>query len=144
MVDECDEILVLEDGQPFVERLIKGYLGLGIKVCGRLDGTLSQDGELNPDNVALAVGKNVNSTFSVPSLVTMRPPALCEGCGHRDMYTTLTEVLREFYPGYKVFSDIGCYTLGAGAPFNAIDSCVDMGASITMAKGAADGGLFRQ
>lgn len=142
LIDECDEILVLEDGQPFVERLIKGYLGLGIKVCGRLDGTLSQDGELNPDNVALAVGKNVNSTFSVPSLVTMRPPALCEGCGHRDMYTTLTEVLREFYPGYKVFSDIGCYTLGAGAPFNAIDSCVDMGASITMAKGAADGGLF--
>lgn len=72
----------------------------------------------------------------------MRPPALCEGCGHRDMYTTLTEVLREEYPAHKVFSDIGCYTLGANAPFNAINSCVDMGASITMAKGAADGGLF--
>jgi indolepyruvate ferredoxin oxidoreductase alpha subunit len=58
------------------------------------------------------------------------------------MYTALTEVLRDEYPGHKVFSDIGCYTLGAGAPFNAIDSCVDMGASITMAKGAADGGLY--
>ena len=71
----------------------------------------------------------------------MRPPALCEGCGHRDMYTVLTQVLKEEYPTYKVFSDIGCYTLGANAPFNAINSCVDMGASITMAKGASDAGL---
>ncbi|MEG2515094.1 MAG: thiamine pyrophosphate-dependent enzyme, partial [Bacteroidaceae bacterium] len=52
------------------------------------------------------------------------------------------QVLREEYPSHKVFSDIGCYTLGANAPFNAINSCVDMGASITMAKGAADGGLY--
>ena len=57
------------------------------------------------------------------------------------MYTVLTEVLREEYPAHKVFSDIGCYTLGANAPFNAIDSCVDMGASITMAKGASDAGV---
>ncbi len=142
LVAECDEILVLEDGQPFVENMIKGYLGLGIKVKGRLDGTLSQDGELNPDNVAKALGKENKQEFTVPSIVEMRPPALCEGCGHRDMYTTLTEVLRADYPTHKVFSDIGCYTLGAGAPFHAIDSCVDMGASITMAKGAADAGLF--
>ncbi len=142
LVEECDEILVLEDGQPFVERLIKGYLGIGIIVKGRLDGTLSRDGELNPDTVGAAVGKKTEPAFHTPSLVTMRPPALCDGCGHRDMYTALTEVLRQEYPGHKVFSDIGCYTLGAGAPFNAIDSCVDMGASITMAKGAADGGLY--
>ena len=100
LVEACDEILVLEDGQPFVE-----------------------------------------AEFAVPSLVEMRPPALCEGCGHRDMYTVLTEVLRAEYPSHKVFSDIGCYTLGANAPFNAIDSCVDMGASITMAKGASDAGV---
>lgn len=141
LVEACDEILVLEDGQPFVEKQLKGYLGIGIKVRGRLDGTLSYDGELTPDSVARAVGKSCEAAFSVPSVVEMRPPALCQGCGHRDMYTTLTEVLREEYPGYKVFSDIGCYTLGSNAPFNAIDSCVDMGASITMAKGAADGGL---
>lgn len=142
LVESCDEILVLEDGQPFVEKQLKGYLGIGIKVKGRLDGTLSQDGELNPDSVARAVGKENKSEFGIPSVVEMRPPALCEGCGHRDMYTTLTEVLKEEYPAHKVFSDIGCYTLGANAPFNAINSCVDMGASITMAKGAADGGLF--
>jgi indolepyruvate ferredoxin oxidoreductase alpha subunit len=41
-----------------------------------------------------------------------------------------------------VFSDIGCYTLGALDPFDAINTCVDMGASITMAKGAADAGLL--
>ena len=141
LVEACDEILVLEDGQPFVEKQLKGYLGIGIKVKGRLDGTLSQDGELNPDSVAHAVGKENKAEFSVPSLVEMRPPALCEGCGHRDMYTVLTQVLKEEYPTYKVFSDIGCYTLGANAPFNAINSCVDMGASITMAKGASDAGL---
>ncbi len=67
-------------------------------------------------------------------------PALCQGCGHRDMYTALTEVIREEFPAGKVFSDIGCYTLGWLAPFHAIDTCVDMGASITMAKGAADAG----
>ncbi|NDV67109.1 thiamine pyrophosphate-dependent enzyme [Bacteroides sp. 224] len=142
LVDSCEEILVLEDGQPFVERLIKGYLGKGIKVKGRLDGTLSQDGELTPDNVARAIGKENISTFSIPSLVEARPPALCDGCGHRDVYTVLTQILKEEYPTHKVFSDIGCYTLGANAPFNAINSCVDMGASITMAKGAADGGLY--
>lgn len=142
LTSECEEILVLEDGQPFVENMLKGYLGVGIKVKGRMDGTLTRDGELNPDNVAKAVGKENKPTFSIPALVEMRPPALCEGCGHRDMYSALTEVLRNNYPTHKVFSDIGCYTLGAGAPFNAIDSCVDMGASITMAKGAADAGLF--
>ena len=112
-----------------------------LKVKGRLDGTLSQDGELNPDTVARALGKENSSEFNVPNIVEMRPPALCEGCGHRDMYITLTQVLKEEYPTHKVFSDIGCYTLGANAPFNAINSCVDMGASITMAKGASDGGL---
>mgnify|MGYP001199846697 CR=1 FL=1 len=141
LIESCEEILVLEDGQPFVEKHLKGYLGIGIKVKGRLDGTLSQDGELTPDSVARAVGKENKSSFTVPTIVAMRPPALCEGCGHRDMYNALTQVLKEEYPNHKVFSDIGCYTLGANAPFNAINSCVDMGASITMAKGAADGGL---
>ena len=55
------------------------------------------------------------------------------------MYTALTEVAGE-YENAKVFSDIGCYTLGWLSPFHAIDTCVDMGASITMAKGAADAG----
>jgi len=142
LVNECNSILVLEDGQPFVERILKGYLGMGITVKGRLDGTLNYDGELTPDCVAKAISKETKSHFEIPDIVEMRPPTLCEGCGHRDMYITLTEVLRNEYPSHKVFSDIGCYTLGAMAPFSAIHSCVDMGASITMAKGAADAGVY--
>jgi indolepyruvate ferredoxin oxidoreductase alpha subunit len=56
------------------------------------------------------------------------------------VYDALNEVLKEF-TAPKVFSDIGCYTLGALPPFRAIDSCIDMGASITMAKGASDAGV---
>jgi len=57
------------------------------------------------------------------------------------MYEALNEVLKE-YEGAKVFGDIGCYTLGALPPFRAIDTCIDMGSSITMAKGAADAGVY--
>lgn len=142
LVNECDSILVIEDGQPFVEKQINGYLGLNKPVKGRMDGTLPASGELNPDSVARAVGKENKQEFPASPIVEVRPPALCQGCGHRDMYTVLNEVLNNDYPNHKVFSDIGCYTLGAGAPFYAINSCVDMGASITMAKGAADGGFF--
>jgi indolepyruvate ferredoxin oxidoreductase alpha subunit len=66
---------------------------------------------------------------------------LCQGCGHRDVYAALNEVLKE-YDNPRVFGDIGCYTLGFLPPFRAIHSCVDMGASITMAKGAADAGQW--
>ena len=141
LVENCDEILVLEDGYPLVEEALKGYLNIGIKVKGRLDGSLSRDGELTPDSVAQALGFPQEETSTVPEVVKMRPPSLCRGCGHRDVYEALNEVVKE-YENAKVFSDIGCYTLGALPPFKAIDSCVDMGAAITMAKGAADGGLF--
>ena len=74
-------------------------------------------------------------------LVVARPPQLCQGCGHRDVYTALNEVLKE-YENPRVFGDIGCYTLGFLPPYKAIHSCVDMGASITMAKGASDAGQW--
>ena len=141
ILEECEEILVLEDGYPLIEELIKGYTSKGLKIHGRLDGTLNRQGELNPDLVAKALGLKTEFDTTIPEIVQMRPPALCMGCGHRDMYEALNAVMEE-YPQGKVFSDIGCYTLGALPPFKAIDSCLDMGASITMAKGAADGGLF--
>ena len=141
LANECDELLVLEEGYPIVEEQLKGFLARGLRVHGRLDGTLPRDGELTPDAVARALGKEVVTYFAKPEVVEQRPPALCQGCGHRDMYTALNEVVAE-YPTAKVFSDIGCYTLGALPPFRAIDSCIDMGASITMAKGAADAGLY--
>ena len=140
LYDECDELLVLEDGYPIIEEMIKGFLNLGKKVHGRLDGTIPRDGELNPAIVAKALGMEVYEGIPVPSVVRKRPPSLCLGCGHRDVYIDLNEALKEYGTG-RVFADIGCYTLGALPPFNAINSCVDMGASITMAKGAADAGL---
>lgn len=140
LAQECDKLLVLEDGYPFVENQLKGFFE-SKPVMGRLDGTLPRTGELNQNLVAKALGFAVDSTYEVPSIVKARPPQMCQGCGHRDMYAALNEVLRE-YPDSKVFGDIGCYTLGALPPFQAINSCVDMGASITMAKGAADAGLY--
>lgn len=141
LVSECTELLVLEEGYPVVEEQLKGFLAQGICIHGRLDGTLQRDGELTPDAVGKALGKEINSYYAVPEVVEQRPPALCQGCGHRDVYEAMNEVLAD-YPGAKVFGDIGCYTLGALPPFRAIDTCIDMGASITMAKGAADGGVF--
>jgi indolepyruvate ferredoxin oxidoreductase alpha subunit len=140
MVESCDEVLILEDGQPFVEEQLRGLLDEGGKIRGRLTGEVPRTGELTPDNVRAALGLVSATHFDPSPQVVARPPALCQGCGHRDVYEVLNEVLAE-YPDSKVFSDIGCYTLGALPPLRAIDSCVDMGASITMAKGAADAGL---
>jgi indolepyruvate ferredoxin oxidoreductase alpha subunit len=140
LMEECDEVLVLEDGQPFVEERVRGLMDESGKIRGRLTGEVPRMGELTPDNVRAALDLAPRSHFEPCDKVVPRPPALCEGCGHRDVYQILNEVLKE-YSGAKVFSDIGCYTLGALPPLRAIDSCVDMGASITMAKGAADAGV---
>jgi indolepyruvate ferredoxin oxidoreductase alpha subunit len=87
------------------------------------------------------LGAKVETEFEQGKNLAARPPQLCQGCGHRDVYGALKEVITK-YENARVFGDIGCYTLGALPPFQALASCVDMGASITMAKGAADAGLF--
>ena len=135
-----DGILVVEDGQPFAEEGVKALLGADYPVYGRLTGRLPRTGELNPDNVAEALGVSRGEIRLPAKNLSPRPPQLCKGCGHRDVYTALNQVLAD-YPDARVFGDIGCYTLGALPPYRAIDSCVDMGASITMAKGAADAGV---
>lgn len=141
MTNRCKEVLILEEGAPFIEEALRGILDNGIKIYGRLDGTVPRDGELNPAIVAKALGLQVSYGIDVPGLVKKRPPSFCKGCGHADMFNSLIEAIEPFGPG-RVFSDIGCYTLGAMPPYNAINSCVDMGASVTMAVGAADAGLF--
>jgi indolepyruvate ferredoxin oxidoreductase alpha subunit len=139
--DRCGTILVAEDGQPVVEEQVKGILGADYIVKGRLTGDLPRTGELTPDSLAAAMGLQTEVSFQAAENVVPRPPALCQGCGHRDVYDALNKVAAE-YPNARIFGDIGCYTLGALPPFRAIDSCVDMGASITMAKGAADAGVY--
>ena len=141
LAKESGRLLVVEDGQPVVEELVKGMLGAGYNVCGRLTGTLPRTGELTPDCVAAALGVEAPEILPQAKNLAARPPQLCQGCGHRDVYAALTQVAEE-YPDHRIFGDIGCYTLGALPPFKALSSCVDMGASITMAKGAADAGLF--
>ncbi|MEX0981246.1 MAG: thiamine pyrophosphate-dependent enzyme [Bacteroidales bacterium] len=140
LADRTDELLILEEGYPMLEELLTGVLSSKYKICGRLNGAVPRDGELDPQVVASALGLETNRRLEVPEVVANRPPALCKGCSHIDMYNALNEALLSFGPG-RVFSDIGCYTLGALPPYNAINSCVDMGASVTMAKGAADAGL---
>jgi len=140
MVEECDKIIVLEDGYPIVEEMLKGYQEAGTPVSGRLDGTLPRDGELNPNIVADALNIKYEQGNPIPEVMRNRPPALCVGCGHHEAYAALNASLEQYGDG-RVFADIGCYTLGALPPYSAVNSCVDMGASITMAKGAADAGL---
>ena len=137
----CARLVVIEDGQPMVEGEIRGLLGREAKVEGRLTGLLPRTGELDPDSVARALGAGRSVAYRPADVVVGRPPALCQGCGHRDVYRALNEVVAQ-YPGARIFGDIGCYTLGALPPFQSISTCVDMGASITMAKGAADAGLY--
>jgi indolepyruvate ferredoxin oxidoreductase alpha subunit len=141
LVDRCDSVLVLEEGYPLIEEQLRGLLDRDVKVQGRMDGTVPRDGELNPAIVAAALGLKTAIGKEVPSLVRQRPPSFCKGCGHADVFSALSEVMADAGPG-RVFSDIGCYTLGALQPYNMVNSCVDMGASVTMAMGASDAGLF--
>ncbi|GAB2774490.1 thiamine pyrophosphate-dependent enzyme [Salinimicrobium soli] len=136
----CDKILVLEEGYPVVEEILHNYFDENDKVKGKLSGDLPRTGELNPNIVGNSLGFYQGIAKPVPSIVTPRPPQLCEGCGHIDLFNTINELIPEI--GDKnVFGDIGCYALGALPPLNSINTLIDMGASITMAKGAADAGM---
>jgi indolepyruvate ferredoxin oxidoreductase alpha subunit len=149
LYDECDAVMIIEEGQPFIEKQTRGVFGQQKPIYGKLSGDVIRDGELNPDLVAEALHRVMPNTEEIinhevmdhSEIVAPRPPMLCPGCGHRDVYAALNDALNS-YESPRVFGDIGCYTLGFLKPFNAIDTCVDMGASITMAKGAADAGQF--
>jgi indolepyruvate ferredoxin oxidoreductase alpha subunit len=143
LVNHVETILVVEEGYPFIEQNIKGIFGIrGKEVRGKLSGHLPLTGELSPEDVRQGLGmkplpKRQLEGFKLAS----RPPQLCRGCPHADTFRALNKAL-ESYPQSNVFSDIGCYTLGASPPYNAIASCVCMGASIGMAKGGAEAGVY--
>ncbi|MFO7732841.1 MAG: thiamine pyrophosphate-dependent enzyme [Candidatus Aminicenantes bacterium] len=142
LVEHVGSVLVVEDGYPFLEKQLKGLFGIaGKTVLGRLSGALPRSGELSPDSVRAALGLEPLPALAKSGLpLAGRPPQLCLGCPHADTFKALNKAL-ESYPGSGVFSDIGCYTLGALPPYNAIETCVCMGASISMARGASDAGL---
>lgn len=141
LVAHCDEILVAEEGYPFVEPRLGGLMGVpGKAIKGRLTGDLPAAGELTPDALALALGRPLPTTFAEMDDLAARPPQLCAGCPHVDTFKAMIEATAGL--GQPVlFSDIGCYTLGVLPPFRAVHSCVDMGASIAMAHGAAQAGM---
>lgn len=135
-----DEILVLEEGEPFLERRIRGLLPGVHVVRGKDTGDLPATGELTPDVVRKALGLAGRRELTTGLKLPSRPPQLCNGCPHRDAFQAVGIAL-EGMEDSVVAGDIGCYTLGALAPFQTLESCVCMGASIGMAKGAADAGL---
>lgn len=148
LASECKEILVIEEGQPFIEQKLRGIMDASANIRGKLDGSLVRTGELNPDRVMDCLIKVRPELESIKAgeikeacdITVARPPSLCKGCGHRDVYQALNDVLAE-YKDARVFGDIGCYTLGYLAPFKALHTVLDMGASITMAKGASEAGV---
>jgi indolepyruvate ferredoxin oxidoreductase alpha subunit len=141
LVDHCNEVLVAEDGYPFIERRLHGVLGLpGKAIRGRLTGDLPASGELTPDLVARALGREPAAGAMTPvDDLAARPPQLCRGCPHADSFKAIVEATSG-YANPILFSDIGCYTLGVMPPYRAVHACVDMGASIAMAHGAAQAG----
>ena len=140
LVAHVDAVLVLEDGYPVVERALRGVLPPEKEIRGKQTGALPPDGELTPDIVRTGLGMALRPGVSAPAIpLPERPPQLCAGCPHIDTFNTLLKATEGMHA--RVTSDIGCYTLGALPPYNAVDSCVCMGASIGMARGAADAGF---
>ena len=127
-------VLVVEELDPFLEDQVKA---LGIKVQSHK--TELNMMELNPDrlqDLRHELLKDVPKTKVVKPDATLptRPPVLCAGCGHRGVFYTLSKL------GATVTGDIGCYTLGAFPPLNAMDTTICMGASIGNAAGMKKAG----
>ncbi|MDA3938747.1 MAG: thiamine pyrophosphate-dependent enzyme [Spirochaetia bacterium] len=140
LAQNVDSLIVVEEGYPFVEKMLNGIIKDTLPVHGKMNGALPAFGELNPDNVRVAIGleerKNQGSdSTSLPG----RPPQLCAGCPHTDSFRALNVAL-ENYDTHIVTGDIGCYALGALPPHSALDALLCMGASIGMARGASEAG----
>ena len=143
LLDSVDTVLVLEDGYPHIEGMLRGLLGRprGKGVRGKLDGAVPRTGELSPDLVREALGLPAREHRAASDLALAgRPPSMCNGCPHIDSNAAIRVVL-DTYPGAHVFGDIGCYALAYLPPFRTVHASIDMGSSISMAMGAAAAGV---
>ncbi len=121
---QVDKLYVIEELDPVIENHVKA---LGIDCIGKEIFTLL--GEYSPELIAeKLLGKKVDA-FAPIENIPNRPPVLCPGCPHRGVFYTLNKLK------LTVTGDIGCYTLGALPPLAALDTTVDMGASIGMLHG---------
>jgi len=151
----AEKVLVIEEGQPLIEKRLRGLLPQSVEIAGKLagfngenPGPVVRTGELDPDNVRTALGlpPRPSAAVSIGLNIPPRPPQLCQGCPHADSYETIKKAAalidsRPGHPDVGINSDIGCYSLGAAPPYQVPESIVCMGASVGMAKGAADAGL---
>lgn len=122
-----EEVLIVEELDPFLETHIKA---MGIACRGK--DIIPNQGELNSFLVRKAVAPDSIGELFEPLDLPMRPPNMCAGCPHRGLFYGLSRMKDVFISG-----DIGCYTLGFLPPLSAMDACVCMGASITVAHGMA-------
>lgn len=130
-----DQIVVVEEVEPLVETELKAQ---GIAVIGK--DILPLQGELAPPvlkpAIARLLGEPVDEAVPAirPAQIFPRPPTMCVACPHLGVYYTLSQVRN-----LNISGDIGCYTLGAGHPWQAMDTCVSMGASMGIALGMDKG-----
>ncbi len=121
-----DKVYVVEEACPYLETRVRA---LGIDVSEPPAGRLPRSGEVTPAHIRAAFGIEEPTHFSPAEGLPPRPPAFCAGCPHRLVFVELRRIKA------IVMGDIGCYTLGAVAPYRSLDSCIDMGASFSMAHG---------
>lgn len=141
-LQELDEVLVVEELDPVIERALIHLCGkhhLKVNIRGKLSGDMPNAGENSVVGIAEAIQyffkKKPLETKIIPTPppLPIRPPVLCAGCPHRASFFAVKEAMN----GKKaVFSgDIGCYTLGNAMPLDMVDTCLCMGAGITIAQG---------
>ena len=114
------KLYVIEELDPVIETHVRA---LGIDVVGKE--LFSLLGEFSQQTIAAAFGKEANASVSADSVIPNRPPMMCAGCPHRGLFYTLAK------NKITALGDIGCYTLGAVPPLNALDSTLCMGASVS-------------
>lgn len=119
-----ETVYVIEELDAVIEEFCKE---LGLQVKGKE--LLPLEGEYSAELIASALLGTKTETFRIEEPLPVRPPVMCAGCPHRGVHYTLKKL------GVHVTGDIGCYTLGALAPMQSIDTCVCMGASIGMMHG---------
>lgn len=125
--EKVETLYVIEELEPFIEDQMKIA---GIKCIGK--DKIPNIGELNPDIIEKSLLGNENVIIETDQTkIVARPPTLCSGCPHRGFFYQLSKKKDVIVTG-----DIGCYTLGFAEPLNTIDTCICMGASISMAHGA--------
>jgi len=120
-----ETVHVVEEADGYLTRSLKA-LGLTVQPLG-----IPTAGEISPGMIRTALGEPEPELREADTSLPPRPPLMCPGCPHRPVFDALRKARA------VVTGDIGCYTLGALRPLSAMDTCVDMGASIGMAHGAA-------